>query len=766
MNAVLLASHLKLTSSIQYIHIKNLQDVVEQEGVFVVGDNWSIVSNVFTGSLSFNEVSQRLDAFELEGVGSGANKYGLVGKTISKLQWDNKTPFVFYSARGKNLAVGLLNRNPIQEQVSVGSARAIYVGKLDLEHGIAGHKSLTALLNKTKESSTKRVLWNGGTHTYFPVVGIDLTNDYQVPLTLFRGPRYRYNVLNDGRIILSLDVATRYIDSRPYLEHIKASGLESLRREINLRKWEMKRLGKSFRGVHFFYSLAPMDVGIDGIDERPISKIPADAKQSIADYLITKYGDRKPRNWLDMNQPGLRRGEFAFAPQFLHKNVRFQDVPSRITAEHTYYSDNAHPGSRDPEHTARTRWEKTMDLFDEYEFSALKLGPYQIEFESPLEFPSSNRIPLPKLVAASQNAVSPSRIRDEIKRGLYQVTPIKRAYLYSSGNRDLALSFYDSLVKYTDRNFKVRLPQKPTLLEPNMRNMEKQLQKSRTFDTRNAIVVAIIDDGNTNLHDDITNICGRLKVPAKCITTRTINKIVKQKKTFPLAGYAASLLTRANCIPWVLDSQLTYDCYIAIDVGRAKSENWVMMIVYDKIGKYQIGQTKLAVGESIDRDSLSRCIEDAKALVPDIKSLLYLRDGSVYDQERSDFEFVVKKSGIAHSAIITIRETTPFRIYRGRQSDIWRPDSGNYYILDESNMVLCAAGADEYEHGTPRPITIGFIHITGSVNQFKAFEDVFKLSYLNWGSPGKSYSTPAPLRMAHRIARELSLGIERGIVPF
>ena len=81
-------------------------------------------------------------------------------------------------------------------------------------------------------------------------------------------------------------------------------------------------------------------------------------------------------------------------------------------------------------------------------------------------------------------------------------------------------------------------------------------------------------------------------------------------------------------------------------------------------------------------------------------------------------------------------------------------------------MVLCTAGGDEYEHGTPKPITVGCIPIAGHGDQIRVLEDIFKLTYLNWGSPGKSYSMPAPLRMAHEIAKEASLGVQRSTIPF
>ncbi len=95
-----------------------------------------------------------------------------------------------------------------------------------------------------------------------------------------------------------------------------------------------------------------------------------------------------------------------------------------------------------------------------------------------------------------------------------------------------------------------------------------------------------------------------------------------------------------------------------------------------------------------------------------------------------------------------------------------KPLSGDYYFLDENNAVLCAAGGDIYEHGTPKPIVAEMIPIKGTLDMKLVLEDVFRLAFLNWGSPGRSYSVPAPVRMAHELASELSLGIRRAGSPF
>ena len=93
---------------------------------------------------------------------------------------------------------------------------------------------------------------------------------------MFRGPFFRYNVLSDGRIILTLDTATHYIKSEPFLEEIrrKSRDLEWSKKELESKRKETERRGKRFRGIHFFYSLARQDVAIDDVDVRPISDIP------------------------------------------------------------------------------------------------------------------------------------------------------------------------------------------------------------------------------------------------------------------------------------------------------------------------------------------------------------------------------------------------------------------------------------------------------------------------------------------------------------
>lgn len=70
---------------------------------------------------------------------------------------------------------------------------------------------------------------------------------------MFRGPFYRYNVLSDGRIILTLDTATHYIKSEPFLQEIrrKSKNLKWFKEEIESKKKNFERRGKNLEEFTF-----------------------------------------------------------------------------------------------------------------------------------------------------------------------------------------------------------------------------------------------------------------------------------------------------------------------------------------------------------------------------------------------------------------------------------------------------------------------------------------------------------------------------------
>jgi hypothetical protein len=226
---------------------------------------------------------------------------------------------------------------------------------------------------------------------------------------MFRGPFFRYNILSNGKIILSLDSSTHYIRSESMLNEIRRrGGLDWFVEEIRNRKKVAGARRRKFTGIHFFYDLYKNDVSIDDVDTQPISKIPLTKPlivngvecKTVAEYLKAQYPRHPGVSRLDESQPGLRGGEYTYAPQFLYKTVPLGEVPDNILNDQTFFMDRAPPKYRDTQRPARVRWDKIQEYYYLYNYQYADLGPVQLKMDGPLSFPITNHFDVPRLLAS------------------------------------------------------------------------------------------------------------------------------------------------------------------------------------------------------------------------------------------------------------------------------------------------------------------------------------------------------------------------------
>jgi len=737
-------------------------------------DELCIISNVFIANFKFTKPLGAFDFFEVEGVWSEEKRYKLLGQVVNFLQKQEKKPFATYTpSKEENYVVGFLENPPRFTSIDVDGLQVNYVGKKEIPPSPSAFRTLTEYLNKVKFWELKESLWSPGGHVFYPKKWKNLNQQYpNCGLFMFRGPFYRYNVLSDGRIILTLDTTTHYIKSESFLEEIRRKGndLRWFKEELKFKRKEMERRGKKFRGIHFFYSLARQDVVVDDVDSRPISEIPLNKPikvhgqdcKTVAEFLKAKYPWIK--DILDETQPGLKSGILTFAPQFLHRNVKLTEIEDRILNEQTFHIDTkGKKGQRDINRPARVRWELLQKEYHRRNFTYIDLGPFVAKMEGPLRFPKENHLEKPKLLTKeNSNPCAFEDLPTALTYGIYREPKISVMYIYSVLENDYTFEFYKILCEYAKRRFNVDFPEAPLLLDKDIDQAKTYLEKSlRTCDdSTERFILAIIEEASP-LYDELTNTAGILGIPIKCVNQENAKSICGGSKINYLENLIASIITRAGGIPWVLYDKLNYDLYVAVDVGRTLSEYWAMGIVYDRDGKFEICPGKITLGEDLDEASIDHCVKEAHRYAPEGKSLIFLRHGNVYPNEVSAFTKSIGKFDYTNCAIVSIKQNVPFRIFRKIGSEIVKPLSGDYYFLDDYYAVLCGAGSEEYEHGTPKPIVAEVIPVKGNIIASEVLQDLFYLTYLNWGSPRRSYSMPAPLRLAHRLAYELSLGIRR-----
>ena len=732
--------------------------------------------NAFIGDVVFDEELGEFTFFRVSSLSPTKDRYRQLGQVVSYFQRAYKIPFSTYTPSEKeNYVIGAAPLDEIPP-FKVEYMVVEYAGVNPLPPIPPAFRTLTELLNKIKGWELSDRMWSVGRHRFFFRRPKDLERRYPgCGLLMFRGPYFRYNITHDGRILLFLDSTTHYIRKESILDEARARKLDLvawLSEEIKRREELMKRIRRRFRGLHFFYELARCGVNIVGVDPRPIAEIPLSGEvvvggrtcRTIAEFLRAKY-PKETQN-LDETQPGLKGHGRTFAPQFLHRTVSLDEVPDEILNEQTYHIDTKAKDKekRDIHRPAKVRW----DIIKKYHrrfFRRITVGTLTISFEGLLDEITPTKFEKPPLMVRNERDIAFSDVINVIKkRGFHKGPCIRRMLLYSCLKTKETKAFYRKLRKVA-RGFHINLPEGFLPLEEDLSKAREQIRKIPSTERARSFCLGLIPE-RSELHDELTNICGELKIPSKCISITTVRAILAGR--LPVSPIVLSIACRANGIPWLLGKPLYYDCYVAVDVGRSKAEWWAMSVVYNKHGEYRVTPGKLMVGESLDEQSIRQCIENARSFSPWAQSIIFLRHGNVSKVEEKAFVKAANKQGFNIYAAVSIKQRVPHRIFRREGQAIRKPLSGDYYVLDEYSGLLCGAGADEYEHGMPKPILVELVpsSIKGDINITYVLRDVFYLTYLSWPSPSKSYSIPAPLRLAHKLAYELAKGVKRHGAPF
>ncbi len=581
---------------------------------------------------------------------------------------------------------------------------------------------------------------------------------YGYEINLFRGVDFRYFVLGDGEIVLTLDTTTHYISSKSLLYEIKKKGLKlflkDFRRELKETEKRFKEQKRKFYGIGFHYKIIDqknkqiinMPVRIKDIVETPISKHKLNNGPTVLEYLREKYGIKK----IDKNQPtAISDKGYGFAPQFLYRHIPIGNVPPKILNEQTHLIDTRNKkNERDIHRSAKLRYEmivKKIPLF-----RSVKIGKNNIVFHDEMIKVGEDeyKFEIPKLRLKGKK-------KEDIKvdyqyithfiaeHGLYREPEIEEVYIYykKPEMQNFANEFWDILSNYIEDIFKITLKNPIHINYGETHNIET---------SKKGFVVGIVKDER-----DYLFVKNKLKLPSQCCRLEVAKRIVEQNKKSILENIAFALIAKAGGVPWLLYDELSYENYIAVDVGRSLAEAWAMGVILDKRGEMKIESGKLSAGDKLDEDAIKTVVEMYGG-----ERLVLLRDGDIKKSEIEILKKVLKDRDVNLAGIVWIVKNNPFRIFRVEDGNIKKPFSGDYYILDEKTGIICTAGIDEYEHAMPRCLLVKITDIIGELKIEDVLRDVFYMTYLNWGSPGRSYSMPAPLKLAHALASEMAKGIE------
>lgn len=743
----------------------------------------NLISNIGYSQEIFNKPIGDLDFFKITGLPSYpfSSRYKTAGAIRYKLEREVGGNLAeFYKTSSETFIIGEA-RHPgvVGNKLNIDDCDITYLGKGECPATEEGMRALTSLLNNKKELELRKNFFSTGSHLFYEKKYTLLKNQYRSrDLLLFRGISFRYNFLKNGTLIVSLDTHTHYVDSRSLLDEINIkNSIDFLVQELSSREGKLKSFRRKSNGLRFHYILASIPVNIVKVGTRKISeeKLQSPIKyngndySNLPGYLVNKYPSAFKEQKLDYDQIVVYdKNGYGYPPQFLHRNIPADSVPDKIKNREMYLASGDERKGWDHRIAALNRWNLIKRYYENFGFDQISIGNMSFHFKLSKSINSAyfNR---PKLELSRGKISSQTELLNSLRNGFYKPPNIKNFCIYYGGKDGLEKKVYEIFKEEAYSKYKVVLPDKHYPVPQDVEEVENFLQEvKKSSGTVGNFLLSIVPP-NSDFHDKLINASSRSETPTKSITTDSCYKLLTGKHGSGgiLLNTLFSIFIRAGAIPWVISSRLNYSGYMFVDVGRSKSEYWTTGCIIKKDGEFKIWPGSQIVGEDLDEGNINQVLNFAIHNELETDNLIYVRDGEISLSELNSINKVLEqRKEIKNFSIVSYKKKVPYRIFRIRDGIIQKSRSGDYLKLTEDNYIVCNSGADFSHQGTPTAKATDIRHMKGKLNSEWIIEDLFKMCFLNWGSPKSPYSDPAPLHMIDDYLRELSRGVHRNRPPF
>ena len=317
--------------------------------------------------------------------------------------------------------------------------------------------------------------------------------------------------------------------------------------------------------------------------------------------------------------------------------------------------------------------------------------------------------------------------------------------LKNKSKYDKILEFSSNLEKFSKNMGVVLNRQKSNVSfkSINIDNKDKfECDIRRIVDNYKNPVIVIMDDENCEkYYSSIKKIFGnKHNIATQFISFSTLNYNEKNKNAV-LLNILIGIYGKSGIQPWILEGQLTADCYIGLDVSRENKLSTAGIIqIVGKDGRILKSKslTSPQSGEKINTDTIREIFYEAVASYEKIyneypKHIVIHRDG--ISREELDILKETAKNLDIKFEYVEITKNVNRRIATFKTSDkLWETEMGSYYAKENFAYIVTT---NPYEKiGMAKPLRIKRVH--GEQTMDKIVEDVYKLSFMHIGSILKS----------------------------
>jgi len=142
-------------------------------------------------------------------------------------------------------------------------------------------------------------------------------------------------------------------------------------------------------------------------------------------------------------------------------------------------------------------------------------------------------------------------------------------------------------------------------------------------------------------------------------------------------------------------------------------------------------------------------------------SLVFMRDGDIYDEELESIHMFADSSGsVSQYAIVSVKKNVPYRIYELDDGNMSSPYAGSFAVLGGRHAVLASSGRPLIKR-MAKPLLIELVEVyPGDWYTIRdATYESYMLSFLHWASLTHKTKYPAPIKYADDFSELASRGI-------
>jgi hypothetical protein len=291
---------------------------------------------------------------------------------------------------------------------------------------------------------------------------------------------------------------------------------------------------------------------------------------------------------------------------------------------------------------------------------------------------------------------------------------------------------------------------------------------------RTLFLIGLHNRIRARVHDQIKQEA-TANVITQCFSQGTAYKIAEGDISYQ-RNLALAILIDCGAKPWILNSSLSYDTYIGIDILNNKA---AFHFFWGKCGENIMfipgrSSSQARRQEAIKRPlMLQHLSEGFQKICQDvkepIKSVAIHRDGTWWPQEQLGLDCALKQgkregllSQKCRVAVLEVRKThIPIRLLSKRDERYVNPVPGTRFFINNNNILLVCASKpfawDSSNGRTAGTILLRLAYAEGDTNIEELSRDAYFLTQLNWSAPNIEINVPVTIRWADDKLREYLL---------